>query len=280
MIINELIKASVKPEIYKKGNSFMWTDSHISKQLLQIHLNKDIDLASRKESSITSTVDWILSRAPRQPLNILDLGCGPGLYSQQLAENGHKVTGIDISCESINYAVRNAVKNKADITYMQGNYLETDFSRSEFDLVIMIYTDFGVLLPDERNLLLKKVKKALKPGGLFIFDVLNDLSFSEKRSERTWDSEISGFWAGSPYLHFSNSHIYPDDKVILYQHLVFDESEKYKTYYFWTHFFSDDDLVSLMTENNFKIISFNNDVLIPTDQFDGENVTFVVSGII
>ncbi len=40
----------MKPELYTQGTSFMWTDEHISKQLLDVHLNVDTDLASRKKS--------------------------------------------------------------------------------------------------------------------------------------------------------------------------------------------------------------------------------------
>ena len=61
MFIKKLAEITGKPELYKKGKNVMWTDSYISKQLLQIHLNENIDLASRKKTSIVDTVKWILS---------------------------------------------------------------------------------------------------------------------------------------------------------------------------------------------------------------------------
>ncbi len=280
MKIYEMMQAFSKPELYAKGNSFMWTDPYISKQLLKVHLDKEIDLASRKESSIETTIDWLLSKSYEKKMKILDLGCGPGLYSQRLAELGHQVTGIDVSSESINYAALKAKESQTDISYIKGDYLELDFGQSEFDLVIMIYTDFGVLSPMERSLLLKRVRAALKPNGRFIFDVLNDLTFSEKKPERTWDFEESGFWSENPYLHLYNSRIYTDKKVVLYQHLVVDKQEPYRTYHFWTHFFSHDDLEAILEEQNLRVISLNDDVLAETDQWNGKNVTFAVSGII
>ena len=48
MKIADIINNSSKPKLYEKGDSVMWTDSHISKQLLDVHLNEHIDLASRK----------------------------------------------------------------------------------------------------------------------------------------------------------------------------------------------------------------------------------------
>ena len=102
MKITEIISQCEKPELYKKGTSFMWTDEHISKQLLNVHLNVDIDLGSRKKSTIKKTANWILNtQKEKGKLAILDLGCGPGLYIEIFAEKGHKVTGIDISKNSI-----------------------------------------------------------------------------------------------------------------------------------------------------------------------------------
>jgi hypothetical protein len=46
MNISDIIAKTKKPGIYEKGTAFMWTDEHISKQLLHIHLDPDIDLAN------------------------------------------------------------------------------------------------------------------------------------------------------------------------------------------------------------------------------------------
>lgn len=279
MQIRKLINQIKKPEIYTKGNSFMWTDKYISKQLLQIHLNKDIDLASRNETSIERTIEWILSKSEKEGLKILDLGCGPGLYSSKLATHGHEVTGIDISHESINYARMTAQDNKNTISYKNGNYLDIDLGNSEFDLIIMIYTDFGVLSPEERMLLLDKIRKALKPKGRFIFDILNYSSFSDKTPEKIWEFEKEGFWSKTPYLHLSNAYVFSVEKVILYQHFVLNESDDIKSYNFWTHFFSHMDIINILDTSNFKVIELNEDVLQENNQWSGKNVTFVEASL-
>ena len=97
MKIKNLLKYTEKPEIYTKGTATIWTDPHISKQLLAIHLHKEIDLASRRQTTIDQTVSWIINKTSGKKLNILDLGCGPGLYAEQLAARGHQVTGMDFS---------------------------------------------------------------------------------------------------------------------------------------------------------------------------------------
>jgi len=263
-----------RPELYEKGNSVMWTDPHISKELLHVHLNGELDLGSRKTKTIISTVDWILKSTDKKQLNILDLGCGPGLYSELLAKKGHKVTGVDFSENSINYARNEASKKKLNITYLKENYLNLKLEENSFDLVILIFTDFGPLLPTEREQLLSVIKKGLKPGGIFIFDVLNDKNIQNKISLKNWEVSTGGFWDSKPYMALSESFIYDEAKVILYQHLVLDEDETLKIYRFWTHFFSHDDLGNILQNHDFVKPSFYENVLPESDLWNGNNVTF------
>lgn len=274
MNTNKIIKYAVKPELYEKGTAVMWTDEHISKQLLEIHLHPDIDLASRKKATIKKTIDWIFEQVGDKELKILDLGCGPGLYTQQIAQKGHQVTGVDFSLNSINYAREQAKTNNLDIEYINKNYLELDLPENEFDLVMMIYTDLGVLLPDERRQLLSKIEKALKTGGTFIFDVLNDRDLDKKVSPKNWEASEKGFWRDKPYITLSESFFYEQEKVILNQHIV-AEGENTSVYRFWTHYFSHDDLMRLLKPFDFTGIEFYENVL-PTEDnlWSGEHVTF------
>ena len=69
MNTKELLKYTNKPKLYEKGTAVMWTDPYISQQLLQIHLNSELDLASRKYSTIKSTAEWVLSKASKEKMN-------------------------------------------------------------------------------------------------------------------------------------------------------------------------------------------------------------------
>ncbi|MCP4578040.1 MAG: class I SAM-dependent methyltransferase, partial [Deltaproteobacteria bacterium] len=141
MKIKELIKTAQKPALYTRGTAEMWVDEYISTQLLKTHLNPDMDLASRKDATISLTVGWILEKAFGHRMNILDLGCGPGLYTEKLAEKGHQVTGMDFSANSIRYAGDSAAGKKLNISYIQQDYLELN-EESRYDLILMIFTDF------------------------------------------------------------------------------------------------------------------------------------------
>lgn len=141
----------------------------------------------------------------------------------------------------------------------------------------MIYTDFGVLLPDDRTKLLSIIYKALKPGGIFIFDVLNNKDLEQKVSPKNWELTDEGFWMDKAYLALSDSFLFIENKVVLYQHIVIDELDNYYVYRFWTHFFDDKDLTAILRKSNFKNISCHKDVLPESDLWDGDNVIFCIS---
>lgn len=276
MELQRIIQLTKKPEVYSKGSAEMWVDGYISEQLLAIHLNPDIELASRKSSTIATTVDWILDTMPGEGVEILDLGCGPGLYAELLAEKGHQVTGIDYSANSIGYARKSAAEQGMDITYRQLDYLELD-EENRYDLVMMIFTDFGVLMPDERERVLDNVRRALKPGGSFLFDVLNEEYPVIGTGSRAWEASAKGFWRGGPFLVLTESFFYEEQKVTLTQHVVIDEREKVEVYRFWMHTFSDAELKELLFVRGFQTAELYRGIIPGCDMYRSEDVTFCIA---
>ena len=279
------LKYSVKPDLYTPGTADMWTDTYIAKQLLPVHLQADVDLASRRTTTIESTLEWLLKQIPhrKKSLDILDLGCGPGLYTQRLAARGHRVTGVDFSENSISYAGEQADKAGLSIDYLCQNYLDPDLKQKldlqdkRYDLIYMIYADFGVLLPNERESVLRNIRGILKPNGIFVFDVLNDRDFDLRKETNSWDCTKEGFWRDSPYLALSNNFIYPEDKVILEQHILLEEDKEAVVYRFWTQYLSHEKINSILTSNRFSVCSFHEDVLPSINMWDGAYITFTVS---
>lgn len=274
MKIKELIKTTQKPEIYTAGTASMWEDEYISTQLLEVHLNQNIDLASRKEITISSTIDWILNKVQGDKLNILDLGCGPGLYTEKLAEKGHHVTGVDFSMNSIRYAKESASSKNLNISYIQQNYLDLQ-EESRYDLVLMIFTDFGVLPPDQREILLANIYRALKPGGKFLFDVLNE-SYIQSES-KAWELSEKGFWRNGPHLALTESFYYEEQKVALSQHIIIADDGEMDVYRFWIHTFSHVDLEEILALQGFSSAQCHDNVIPDSDLYRSESVTFCIT---
>jgi len=277
MEISKIPEIARRPGLYEKGNASMWEDDHISAHLLEIHLSQETDAASRKMDTIRQTVQWIETHLHGGQKKILDLGCGPGLYCRMLAEHGHLVTGVDYSERSIAYARQEAARKNLKIDYIHQNYLHMDF-KNRFDLVMMIFCDFDVLVPEDRERLLEKVHRALKPGGLFIFDTLNPNAPAAMRVPgKSWEAVCGGFWKNGPYLALSETFHYEEAKVILQQHIVCSDPDRQAVYRFWTHYYHPDDLRSILSEQGFSGISPYEKLLPDDGAGTRDMVTFYVA---
>jgi len=249
----------------------------ISGHLLEMHLSQETDAASRKKDTVRRTVQWIETHLHDGENTILDLGCGPGLYCEMLAEHGHLVTGVDYSERSVAYAKREAARRNLNIDYAHRNYLHMDFE-CRFDLAMMIFCDFDVLVPEDRTRLLKKIHRALKPGGLFVFDTLNpNAPGTLKVPGRSWEAADTGFWKNAPYLALSETFHYEEANVILQQHTVCSESDPPAVYRFWTHYSRQEDLEPILNKQGFTVVSLHENLL-PDDGTGASGmVTFYVA---
>jgi|WetSurMetagenome_2_1015567.scaffolds.fasta_scaffold00126_22 SAM-dependent methyltransferase len=276
MNIDKLIEQVKKPSLYESGTSIMWTDPHISRQLLDLHTNPDNDMASRSSEKIELIVEWILSKVKKDQMDILDLGCGPGLYAEKFAQSGHHVTGVDFSRTSIDYAKGKTEKNCSGIKYYCDNYLNIDFE-NRFDLVILIYLDFCVLKPDERKIVLDNIYKALKHGGRFIFDVVNGKNMEAKILKPSWEVCMKGFWKDEPYIVLNKGYHYPEDKVLANQHIVINQKNEIESYLFWSAYYEYEELEPILKESRFQKIRHFDNVLPKGDAWNGDNVTFYIA---
>ena len=107
---------------------------------------------------------------------ILDVGCGTGRHSIELAKREYKVTGIDLSESQLERAKQKASANDLSINFVRQDARKLTFD-SEFDLVIMLCEGgFPLMETDEMNYqILHNVSNALKPKGKLIFTTLNGL---------------------------------------------------------------------------------------------------------
>ena len=159
-----------RPQPYSRYTAdALWTSPDISEMMLRFHLDGSVDLASRRTAFIESSVDWINARFELGPgKRVIDLGCGPGLYTNRLARSGAAVTGIDFAELSVDHARAEAAREGLTIDYVVGDYLafETD---ERFDLAMVIMCDYCALSPEQRARLIERVRQLLEPGGAFLF---------------------------------------------------------------------------------------------------------------
>src|SRR5574341_505822 len=199
-IISRCIELQKKPVPFETGEPLFWDDPHISSQMLEAHLNPDIEAASRRPKTIDRSVRWLIETLGLKPgASLLDLGCGPGLYTSRFARAGFRVTGLDYSRRSIAYASRYAKENDLEIIYRYENYLELK-DENQYDAAFLIYGDFCPLNPEERARLLQNVRRALKSNGEFVLDVTTRECRMKHGHKNRWYALKSGFWKPGPHL--------------------------------------------------------------------------------
>ena len=196
-----LERINARPEpfaLYTAGD--LWTDPHTSAWMLALHLDKTSDVASRNAAFIDRSAAWIASRfAIGRNTRIVDFGCGPGLYTTRLARRGARVTGIDFSSRSVEYARQVAARQGLTIDYVNQNYLEFE-TEDRFDLVLMIMCDFCALGPGQRERLLGVFRDVLKPGGSILLDVYSLAAFEQKEEIALYEvNQLEGFWSPNKY---------------------------------------------------------------------------------
>ena len=238
----------------------LWTNDHTSKQMLEYHLNELIDVSSRNKIFIERSVEWIVSQfRVNESTEIVDFGCGPGLYATRLAEAGANVTGIDFSEKSIKYAKQTAAQKGLKINYTLSNYLDFD-TIDRFDLIIMIMCDFCALSPHQRKIMLSKFYSILKPGGLVLLDVYSLNSFNQKEESATYElNQLNHFWSPDDYYCFVNTFKYDKERVILDKYTIIEATRK-RVVYNWLQYFSEDSLKTEFKENCFIIENVYSDV--------------------
>lgn len=250
----KILKLSKKPDIFTRTDDEFWNDPYISQKMLEAHLNPGLDAASRSFKTIDRSVKWLTEKILPEPDNstkILDLGCGPGLYSTGLARAGYMITGIDFSERSISYAKKQAEAENLEIKYLYQNYLTIDY-RKEFDVIMLIYCDLGALTDEERDILLDKIYRALKPGGLFIFDVFTDKNREDSSIGRSWEVTEKGFWKSEPYIALTETLLYPENDTFLDQTIVMTADKEVNLYRIYDHFYTRKTISELLDRHGFK----------------------------
>ncbi|HEY3311654.1 MAG TPA: class I SAM-dependent methyltransferase [Anaerolineales bacterium] len=198
MNLQDILKREMNPKPWAEGERMPWDDPAFSERVLKMHLAQDNDAASRPEAEIKKHVSWIHHHLlKKQPGRILDLGCGPGLYTARLAKLGHTCTGIDFAPASIEYALKNA---PAGCTYRLGDIRKEDLG-GDYDLVIFIFGALNLMQRKDARLLLAKTYRALKPGGILLLEVSSFDAVDEIGNQPAmWYSAESGLFSNKPHV--------------------------------------------------------------------------------
>ena len=146
------------------------------------------------EAFISTLIGYL---APAPGSHMLDVACGRGRHSRILAANGFRVTGIDISFDSIAFA-KKIFRHSADSFGENENpeFYQHDmrlpFRVNYFDYAFNFFTSFGYFKTRrEHDDAIRTIANGLKPSGIFVIDYLN-VHYSEDHLIYNEEKKLNG----------------------------------------------------------------------------------------
>lgn len=135
-------------------------------------------------------IDEVLARTGLESGAVLDLCCGPGRHSLELARRGFAVTGVDITTGYVAQARRAAADAGLTAEFVEADVRE--FRRpGAFDGAISMFSSFGYFdeLHDDRRVLLNAAE-SLRPGGVLLIETMGKETVAHNLRRRHWYSPV------------------------------------------------------------------------------------------
>ena len=201
MNLFDIIHRTPAPAPWAEGDKIPWHDPDFSRRMLREHLSQAHDAASRRSIIIDEHVAWI-HRAVlhNRSSRVLDLGCGPGLYSSRLAQRGHTCVGIDFGPASIAYARDCAQAQQLACDYRLADVRHADYGTG-YDLAMFVFGEPNVFRPEELQHILRKAHTALNEGGRLLLEVHTPEVVQRLGHQRTtWYTLEQGLFSDRPHL--------------------------------------------------------------------------------
>jgi 2-polyprenyl-3-methyl-5-hydroxy-6-metoxy-1,4-benzoquinol methylase len=168
----------------------------------------------RDQAEATSFIDGLIDHLkPLTGSQMLDVACGKGRFSMQLASKGFDVTGIDLA-EDI---IRETKKQETPNLHFFLHDMRLPFWINYFTYAFNFFTSFGYFnTRREHDNSIRTIAQSLKPDGCFVLDYLN-AHYAEDHLVHTSEKEIDGvnFYLTKWFdeTHFYKKIIIEDDKL-------------------------------------------------------------------
>lgn len=144
--------------------------------------------SERRWESASTEIDRTIALLGVEPeATILDLCCGPGRHSLELARRGYHVTGVDRTAAYLEQARQQAEKEGLAIRFVQGD-MRRFCKPNTFDGAMMMYTSFGYFEdPAENRQVLANIYRSLKDQGTLIMEMMGKEVLARIFRERDWN---------------------------------------------------------------------------------------------
>src|SRR5918996_6037125 len=137
-------------------------------------------------------------------LELLDLACGHGRLTRELARRGARVVGVDISAALLDVARAREMEHSLHVSYVQADAASIALAGAMFDGVTC---SFGLSDIDDLEGAMTSVARVLRTGGFFVFSLLHPCfpGWETKQAAPSWSPErgyyAEGWWRASSPAH-------------------------------------------------------------------------------
>lgn len=160
--------------------------------------------SQRNHAEAHRFIDALFTRLnPPKNATVLDLACGRGRHAIYINQKGYRVTGVDLSEESIEYAkMHENSKLRFRVKDMREN-----LGNEDFDLIFNLFTSFGYFEnPEEDQLAMNQIARALKPNGTLVIDFMN--------AQRVAENLVPTEHVSANDISFAINRFVDDDQIV------------------------------------------------------------------
>jgi len=169
------------------SQGYPWYVDFFRGDYLNVYGHTFTEERAEKESSFVASALELKPGA-----SVLDLCCGQGRHSIQLAKRGLRVTGLDLNPEYLELAKQAAKASKVTIETIAADMRRIPFE-NQFDAIVNMYSSFGYLESEAEDLkALESAAKALKAGGRILLDMLNREWAIDNYVQNDWHTGADG----------------------------------------------------------------------------------------
>jgi SAM-dependent methyltransferase len=157
--------------------------------------------------------------------HLLDIPCGSGRHSLEMASRGYSITGIDFSREFIQQAREASKKASLPVAWLVGDMREITWETA-FDGAFCLGNSFGYLSHEDTVAFLAALSRSLKPGSCFVLDtsmVAESLLFNLEEHD----------WEQVEDIYLLMEHHYDSSKSCLQTEYLFIQNGNFETKTSW-----------------------------------------------
>jgi len=203
-------------------HSDWWRDVFDRPTFFELYERSDTELAVTQVDHVVRLLDL------RAPARILDVPCGYGRHSIELARRGYQVTGVDISEVQIARARTKVAGAGGRAQFVIGDARALPVA-GPFDAAINMFLSFGYFATDEENeAMLRGIARVLCRGGRLLIDFWNreheirlfQPTIVEERDDDIREVEEWSFDPLAGRLNWSNTVVFPDGRRESWDHSI------------------------------------------------------------